>query len=161
MDSVDPCSRPRHEAFNENVLKRPAAQIDHGKFTIVDYTDVFCGARWHASVGGILAYRGSRHDPIPLTRSFGTQALRPEFESVIASEDGKEWGTPASCQLILASACGAGPSPSCAAILSLSEALRMGVRRTIAVGRRPGLSLRTSRQRPTPATAMMKCNFAY
>ena len=89
VDSVDPCSRPRDEAVKENVLERAAAQIDHEKFTIVDYTDVFCDDRCHAVVGGIPAYRDSHHVSIPLTRSFGTQALRPEFESVIASEAGK------------------------------------------------------------------------
>ncbi|GGF39178.1 acyltransferase [Microbacterium sorbitolivorans] len=82
VDSIDPCSRPRDEAVSETVLQRAAQEIVSDNFVIVDYTDVLCDEqRCHSVVGGIPAYRDSHHLSIPLTRSFGTQALRTELES--------------------------------------------------------------------------------
>lgn len=86
VGAIDPCSRPRDEAVTETVLERAAAQIDDDKFTFVDYTDVFCDDRCHSVVGGIPAYRDFHHVSIPLTRSFGTELLRPEFEKAIAHQ---------------------------------------------------------------------------
>jgi peptidoglycan/LPS O-acetylase OafA/YrhL len=82
VDSIDPCSRPRDEAVSETVLQSAAQEIVDDNFAIVDYTDVLCDEqRCHSVVGGIPAYRDSHHLSIPLTRSFGTQALRAELEA--------------------------------------------------------------------------------
>lgn len=82
VSTVDPCSRPRDEAVKETVLERAAAKIDNDNFTLVDYTDILCDDRCHSVVGGIPAYRDFHHLSVALTRSFGTDLLRPELENV-------------------------------------------------------------------------------
>lgn len=90
VESIDPCSQPRDDAVQADVFGKAAAQIDNDKFAMVDYTDVFCDDRCHAVIGGIPAYRDSNHVSLPLTRSFGADALRSEFEDVIAREAGAQ-----------------------------------------------------------------------
>ncbi|MGW9112843.1 acyltransferase family protein [Microbacterium sp. NPDC055683] len=86
VGSVDPCSRPREQAVTQTLLERAAGQIDDERLHFVDYTNVFCDDRCHAVIGGIPAYRDSHHVSVPLTRSFGTEAFRPELEAALEAE---------------------------------------------------------------------------